>query len=144
MVWTRLFGETSDYFLLYLWTCAKWDNIGLTHYQTLTHSDSLVTLSLICHLTSHSQLQVVLPHCNDCYISSQDKYRPEREGNGKFSLSVSLSVILYSKGSALLPVFEQPQGCYSKSRRHLSSDITSLKTLTGPSNKEREDIKCQI
>ena len=22
---------------LYLWTCAKQDNIGLTHYQTLTH-----------------------------------------------------------------------------------------------------------
>jgi len=33
MVWTGLFGEISDYFSsLYLWTCAKWDNIGLTHY----------------------------------------------------------------------------------------------------------------
>ena len=31
--------------------------------------------------------------------------------------------------------------CYSKSCRHLSSDITSLKTLTRPSNKEHEDIK---
>ena len=27
-----LFGEISDYFLFYLWTCAKWYNVGLTHY----------------------------------------------------------------------------------------------------------------
>ena len=32
VVWTRLFWETSDYFPFYFWTCAKWDNIGLTHY----------------------------------------------------------------------------------------------------------------
>ena len=33
VVWTGLFGETLDYLSsLYLWTCAKWDNIGLTHY----------------------------------------------------------------------------------------------------------------
>jgi len=49
---------------------------------------------------------------------------------------------IYSEESVLLPVLGQTQGCYSKSRLHLSSDITSLKTLTGPSNEEREDIKC--
>ena len=30
--WTGLFGEILDYFLCYLWTCAKWDNIKLTYY----------------------------------------------------------------------------------------------------------------
>ena len=33
IVWTGLFRETSGYLSsLYPWTCAKWNNIGLTHY----------------------------------------------------------------------------------------------------------------
>jgi len=48
----------------------------------------------------------------------------------------------YSEESVLLLVFGQPQGYYSKSHWHLSSDITLLKTLTGSSSEEYEDIKC--
>jgi len=62
-----------------------------------------------------------------------------RYGQMKF---VTPFVKSYSEESVLLLVLGQSQGCYSKSRWHLSSDITSLKTLTRSSTKEHEDIKC--
>ena len=76
-----------------------WTNPSIDFDSILTH---LSPPSLICHLTSHLQLQVVLPHCNDCYTPSQDKYRPEREGNSKFSLSVFSPVFPLLQGIGTL------------------------------------------